>query len=169
MNLGRLPEMVTGRPGVLQSIGLRRVGHDLMTEQQKQWELGGKFKKEGAYEYLWLIYVDVWQKPTKYYKAIILQLKINTKRKKIGCFIIQGFRNENLKRRIAPRTLITTLLLSHGTPGPDPNPFWACFRRWEVRGLENGFLNTPKRGALEVLPAWLTESLFFKMLQLLKS
>lgn len=59
MNLGRLPEMVTGRPGVLQSIGLRRVGHglrrvghDLMTEQQKQWELGGKFKKEGAYEYL---------------------------------------------------------------------------------------------------------------------
>ena len=52
MNLGRLPEMVTGRPGVLQSIGLRRVGHDLMTEQQKQWELGGKCKKEGAYEYL---------------------------------------------------------------------------------------------------------------------
>ena len=114
---------VTGRPGVVQSIGLRRVGHDLMTEQQKQWELGGKFKKEGAYEYLWLIYVDVWQKPTKYYKAIILQLKINTKRKKIGCFIIQGFRNENLKRRIAPRTLITTLLLSHGTP--DPSPLWA--------------------------------------------
>ena len=27
--------------------------------------------------YLWLIHVDVWQKPTQYYKAIILQLKIN--------------------------------------------------------------------------------------------
>ena len=25
-----------------------------------------------------LIHVDVWQKPTQYYKAIILQLKINT-------------------------------------------------------------------------------------------
>ena len=27
--------------------------------------------------YLWLICVDVWQKPTHFYKAIILQLKIN--------------------------------------------------------------------------------------------
>ena len=25
--------------------------------------------------YLWLIHVDAWQKPTQYYKAIILQLK----------------------------------------------------------------------------------------------
>ena len=29
------------------------------------------------YTYLWLIHVDVWQKPTPYCKAIILQLKIN--------------------------------------------------------------------------------------------
>ena len=29
------------------------------------------------YVYLWLIHVDVWQKPTYYCKAIILQLKIN--------------------------------------------------------------------------------------------
>ena len=27
--------------------------------------------------YLWLVHVDVWQKPTQYCKAIILQLKIN--------------------------------------------------------------------------------------------
>ena len=27
--------------------------------------------------YLWLIHVDVWQKPTQYCKAIIPQLKIN--------------------------------------------------------------------------------------------
>ena len=33
-------------------------------------------KKEGKYVYLWLIHVDVWQKPTQYYKTII-QLKIN--------------------------------------------------------------------------------------------
>ena len=33
--------------------------------------------------YLWLIHVDVWQKPTQYHKAIILQLKIiSLKRKK---------------------------------------------------------------------------------------
>ena len=32
-------------------------------------------KREGKYIYLWLIHVDVWQKTTKYCKAIILQLK----------------------------------------------------------------------------------------------
>ena len=40
-------------------------------------EMGGRFKREGTYVYLWLIHVDVWQKPTQYFKAIILQLKIN--------------------------------------------------------------------------------------------
>ena len=39
----------------------------------------GKFKKEETYVYLWLIHVDVWQKPAQYCKAIILQLKINLK------------------------------------------------------------------------------------------
>ena len=38
-------------------------------------ELGAGFKKEGIYVYLWLIHVDIWQKPTKFCKAIILQLK----------------------------------------------------------------------------------------------
>ena len=33
--------------------------------------------REGTYVYLWLIHVDVWQKPIKYCKAIILQLKIH--------------------------------------------------------------------------------------------
>ena len=31
--------------------------------------------REGTYVYLWLIQVDVWQKPTQFCKAIILQLK----------------------------------------------------------------------------------------------
>ena len=35
------------------------------------------FKREGAYVYCWLIHADVWQKPTQYCKAIILQLQIN--------------------------------------------------------------------------------------------
>ena len=34
-------------------------------------------RKAWAYVYLWLIHVDVWQKPKQYCKAIILQLKIN--------------------------------------------------------------------------------------------
>ena len=38
-------------------------------------EVGGNFNREGTYV-LWLIHVDVWQKPTQYCKAIILQLKI---------------------------------------------------------------------------------------------
>ena len=43
-------------------------------------EVGGRFKREGIYVYLWPIHVDVWQKPTQYCKAIILQLKINFKK-----------------------------------------------------------------------------------------
>ena len=35
-----------------------------------------KFKTEGTCVYLWLIHVFVWQKPTQYYKANILQLKM---------------------------------------------------------------------------------------------
>ena len=26
-----------------------------------RWEVGGRFKREGTYVYLWLIHVDVWQ------------------------------------------------------------------------------------------------------------
>jgi len=42
-----------------------------------------RVKKEGTYVYLWLIHVDVWQKPTPYCKAIILPFKINKKNLKI--------------------------------------------------------------------------------------
>ena len=38
-------------------------------------EMGDSFKREGIYVYLWLIHVAVWQKTTKFFKAIILQLK----------------------------------------------------------------------------------------------
>ena len=38
-------------------------------------EIGGRFRREGTYVNLWLIHVDVLQKPTKFCKAIILQLK----------------------------------------------------------------------------------------------
>ena len=35
-------------------------------------EMGWRFKREGIYVYLWLIHVEVWQKTTKFCKAIIL-------------------------------------------------------------------------------------------------
>ena len=37
------------------------------------WEVGGRFKREGTYVCVWLIYADVWQKPAQYCKAINLQ------------------------------------------------------------------------------------------------
>ena len=40
---------------------------------------GQRFKRERAYIFMWLIHVDIWQKPTQYGKAIIPQLKINYK------------------------------------------------------------------------------------------
>ena len=45
-------------------------------------EVGGRFKTEGAYIYLWLIHVDIWQRPIQYRKATIPQLKINFKKEK---------------------------------------------------------------------------------------
>ena len=43
--------------------------------------MGRRFKREGTDVYLWLIHVDVWQKPT-HYEAIVLQLKINKNKKR---------------------------------------------------------------------------------------
>ena len=42
--------------------------------------MGGNFPSQlSDLEYVtWLIHVDKWQKPTQYFKAVILQLKINT-------------------------------------------------------------------------------------------
>ena len=45
------------------------------------WIVGERFKKEQTYVYLRLIHIVVWQKPTQYCKAIILQLKIKLKKK----------------------------------------------------------------------------------------
>ena len=45
--------------------------------------MGGRFKRKSTYVYLWLIHVDVWQKPSQYYKVITLQFKIKLKKKRI--------------------------------------------------------------------------------------
>jgi len=49
--------------------------------------VGRRFKREGTYGYLWLIHVDVWQKPVQYCKDIILQLKIKKKKKVLAGLI----------------------------------------------------------------------------------
>ena len=51
----------------------------LALEGWDAWKVGGRFKREGLYVYLWLTHADVWQKPTQHRKAIILQLKTNFK------------------------------------------------------------------------------------------
>ena len=42
-----------------------------------EWEVKERLQREGTCVYLQLIHADVWQKPTQYCKATILQLKIN--------------------------------------------------------------------------------------------
>ena len=34
---------------------------------------GGGYKREEIYVYLWLVCVDVWQRPTQYCRAVVLQ------------------------------------------------------------------------------------------------
>ena len=47
-----------------------------------RWEVGGRVKRERTYlYYLWLLHVDVWQKPAQHCKAVILQLKIGKLKK----------------------------------------------------------------------------------------
>ena len=43
------------------------------------WEVTGRLRREGTYVYLWLIHVDVWQKPTQYcnYPSIKNKLRKN--------------------------------------------------------------------------------------------
>ena len=48
------------------------------------WEMGVRFKREGTYVYLWLIHIDVWQKPTQQCKAIP---SIKKKKKKMCAWL----------------------------------------------------------------------------------
>lgn len=55
--------------------------------------MGGGFRREGTYVHLWLIPVDVWQKPTQYCKVVILQFKkkkMSKKKKRWGEIRGQG-------------------------------------------------------------------------------
>ena len=60
---------------LLPNLGNSNQGSVTTQRDGKGWELEGRFRREGTDVYLWLIHVDVWQKPKQYCKAIILQLK----------------------------------------------------------------------------------------------
>ena len=49
----------------------------VLCDNIEEWDgVEGRFKREGTYAYLWLIHIDIWQKPSQYCEVIILQLKI---------------------------------------------------------------------------------------------
>ena len=54
-------------------LGELKQGLCINLEWWDEGQMGGKFKSEGMYVYLWLIHVEVRQKTTKFCKAIILQ------------------------------------------------------------------------------------------------
>ena len=39
------------------------------------WRWEGSSEWRGTHVYVWLIHIDVWYKPSQYYKVVILQLK----------------------------------------------------------------------------------------------
>ena len=53
--------------------GLGRLRRGLMCK------VGGGFKREGSYVYVWLIRIVLWQKTTQFCKTFILLLNINLK------------------------------------------------------------------------------------------
>ena len=63
------------------AVWLRKLKQALYQPRGVRW--GGRFKKEGTYVYLLVTHADVWQKTTKFCKAIILQLKNKLKTLKV--------------------------------------------------------------------------------------
>ena len=59
-----------------------------------------RFKTEWTYIYLWLVHVNVWQKPTQYCKAIILQLKYILKKKTLRRATCKGERHMKMREEI---------------------------------------------------------------------
>ena len=51
-------------------------------------EVGGRVKREGTHVYLWPIHVDVWQRPTQFFKAIMLQLKSKLEKDALSMFYL---------------------------------------------------------------------------------
>ena len=85
---------------------------------------------EETYVYLWLIHVDVWQKPTQYCKAIILQLKISKfnyiKYKSVPHEVKFGNRHMQGRRRQWQPTPVLLPGKSHGQRSLVGCSPWGC-------------------------------------------
>ena len=64
---------LTASKNLLYDSGNSNWGSATAQRSGKGCEVGGRLSREGTDVYLQLIHVDVWQKPTQYYKAIILK------------------------------------------------------------------------------------------------
>ena len=68
--------LTTGPPGKSkQGVSFQVMKVDLLCLKIRKYGVGGR--SGGTYVYLWLTHADIWQKPTQYCKALVLQLKIN--------------------------------------------------------------------------------------------
>ena len=53
----------------------------MLGDNLEGWDgVGEGFRREGTHVYLWLIHLDVWQRPAQYCKALTLQLKKEKKK-----------------------------------------------------------------------------------------
>ena len=101
-------------------------------------EMGWMSGREGTWVYLWLILVDVWQKTTKFYKAIILQLKIFKKdnvyiwSKVQAGFLVAHYTSYFHFLRLQFRSRDTNLLCVKHPPGPQHIAFVGLGRQGKV-------------------------------------
>ena len=107
--------------------------------------MGRRLQREGTFVCLRLTHVYVWQKPARYCKAIILQLKINK------------IKNVNIKKKHLLKTVYTTARLtvcgstfcgfciyaygSHAACGCSSLDTWAVKELLGGQGLERGRLS----------------------------
>ena len=113
-----------------------------------------RLRREGIYVYLWLIHVDVWQKPTQHCKATILQLKIN-KLKKKKTYV------SNLKWSEDPDTSLLQRLKSRNSQSAQLPSGYICpqkykdYRKYLFRKKnELAFLKIKKKFKEQQMPNW---------------
>ena len=80
--------------------------------------MSGRFKKEGAYAYLWLVHVDVWQKLTQQCKAITLQLKRNKFKKLILQTVLKRMWRKGNLLTLFMGLPIDTAIMENSTEAP---------------------------------------------------
>ena len=102
------------------------------------WEMGGRFKRKGTFVYLQLIHVDVWQKPSQYCRAIILQLKRNNFLKMVS--MPTGLRGTSFHRKDGKFLLFASKKRLHH-PVPPSLAAPACSLRLPERALPDPLLN----------------------------